>query len=166
VIALGMSGRVYESEISSTSLNKFEEVKELAYSTVADISGTFDFCFVVLKDGRVFGRGENSNCKLGLPKQTKSISKFTLIEPLNKYKIVSVFIFLSLFLFIFLFLYSSFSLSFFFFIHLFFFLCPPLLIIDNCSNYLLIILIFYSLLSFFIHHSHPISILTTFAHIL
>lgn len=89
VIALGMSGRVYESQISSTI--KFEEVKELSNSTVVDISGACDFCFAVLNDGRVFARGNNAFCKLGLPEETGSVSKFTLVESLGKYKIVSVF---------------------------------------------------------------------------
>ena len=89
VIALGMSGRVYESRI--TTAIKFEVVKELSDLKVVDVSGACDFCFAVLDDGRVFARGNNAFCKLGLPEETSSVSKFTFVESLSKYKIVSVF---------------------------------------------------------------------------
>lgn len=88
VIALGMSGKVYESKITPI---KFEEVKDLSELKVVDISGACDFCFAVLNDGRVFAKGNNAFCKLGLPEETDSVSKFTFVESLSKYKVVSVF---------------------------------------------------------------------------
>lgn len=56
--------------------------------TIVDISGTFNSCLLINKEGKVFGRGDNSHCKLGMPKDTKSVSTFTLIKSLDKYKIV------------------------------------------------------------------------------
>lgn len=70
--ALNMSGRVYESPISSTI--KFEEVKELSDLVVVDVSGACDFCFAVLNDGRVFARGKIAFCKLDLPEEIESVS--------------------------------------------------------------------------------------------
>ncbi|KAK8836473.1 hypothetical protein M9Y10_037732 [Tritrichomonas musculus] len=58
---------------------------------VIDISGSCDHCFAVLDDGRVFGRGSNYCCKLGLSPKTEPISSFVEIESLKMYKISSVF---------------------------------------------------------------------------
>lgn len=90
-ICLGESGKIYESQISGTLPVKFEEVEEFHDKVVVDVSGSYDFCFVVLNDGRVFGQGSNWHCKLGLPEEIKSVSSFTEIESLRKYKIVSAF---------------------------------------------------------------------------
>lgn len=89
-MALGVSGRVYESRITESNKYRFEEVKNLSNLTVVDISGTFDFCFAVLNDGRVFGHGNNIDHRLCLSK-TKSFSTFTFIDSLNEYKIVSLY---------------------------------------------------------------------------
>ena len=92
VISLGSSGRVYESKISRNSEMEFKEIEELRKETVVDVAGCNDSCFVVLSDGRVFGRGNNKDCCLCLPKATESVSTFTFIDALSKYKIVSAFI--------------------------------------------------------------------------
>lgn len=87
IIALGQSGRVYESDI----INKFEEVKEFAGKKVVDISGTNGHYLAVLSDGKVFGRGYNWCCKLGFSPDVNLVSSFTEIKSLSKYKIVSAF---------------------------------------------------------------------------
>lgn len=84
-IFLSSSGRVFEFNVKNS---KFVEFPELKNETIVDISGTFDSCLLINKEGKVFGRGDNSHCKLGMPKDTKSVSTFTLIKSLDKYKIV------------------------------------------------------------------------------
>lgn len=91
-IALGKSGRIYESKkMPNTAIQNFEEVTELSGQFFVDVSGTFNFCLAVNNKGEVFGRGFNSYCKLGMPRDTRSVTKFTKIESLKNYKIVSVF---------------------------------------------------------------------------
>lgn len=91
VISLGQSGRVYECKILGKGPSEFSELSEFSKKTVIDISGSCDHCFAVLDDGRVFGRGSNSCCKLGLSPGTEPVSSFVEIESLKMYKIVSVF---------------------------------------------------------------------------
>lgn len=91
LLSLGSSGRVYESKISNEGEIELSEISELKKEAVVDVAGSSNFCFVVLSDGRVFGRGSNSSCCLGLREKTKSVSTFTFIDSLKKYKIVSAF---------------------------------------------------------------------------
>lgn len=91
IVALGSSGHVYESPLSAPGKIIFNEVKDLQGHTFVDIAGTFLHCFAVCKDGRVFGIGNNWKCKLAMSKETKNVSKFTIVESLKKYKIVAAF---------------------------------------------------------------------------
>lgn len=54
----------------------FELVDELSDKFAVDISGNFNSCFVVLNDGKVFVRGSNRKCSLGMPENIKSIPIF------------------------------------------------------------------------------------------
>ena len=91
ILALSKSGKVFETKYGKNGLSKFEEVKELASESIVDISGSSDFCLAVTKSGRVFGRGSNERCQLGISEKMKSVPKFTLIDSLKDLKIVSVF---------------------------------------------------------------------------
>ena len=83
VISLGQSGCFDECKTLGKGPSEFSK------KAVIDISGSCDHCFAVLDDGRVFGRGSNYCCKLGLSPKTEPISSFVEIESLKMYKISS-----------------------------------------------------------------------------
>lgn len=84
-VALSSSGRVYESQMSDKPT--FSEIEELKGVNIINISGLYDHCFAVSKEGRVFGRGSNNSGQLGISKETKEVSKFSEISSLKKYRI-------------------------------------------------------------------------------
>lgn len=89
IIALSSSGKVYECDISNKSnISTFSEVTELKNINCIHVSGAFTHCFVVTKDGHVYGRGSNENGKLGLGQSVKKVDKFTEISSLNDKKII------------------------------------------------------------------------------
>ncbi|KAK8850304.1 putative E3 ubiquitin-protein ligase herc4 [Tritrichomonas musculus] len=90
IIALGISGRVYEHKLDSKS-KTFSEIAEFSRIEIDEISGTFEHFLAVTKDGKVYGRGSNDACKLGMPESIKNVNSFTIIDSLNEYHIVEAF---------------------------------------------------------------------------
>lgn len=86
VYVLSDSGRVYSGGTLFCKL-----VDELKDITIDQISGIYDHCFAVSTDGRVFGRGHNESCRLGIGKHRENFKKFILISTLSKYKIRSAY---------------------------------------------------------------------------
>lgn len=71
VISLSSNGLVFE--LKSGSKLSFEEVSELKGAKICSISGIYDHCIAVSKDGRVFVRGKDSENagSLGFGKNAK-----------------------------------------------------------------------------------------------
>ena len=90
VIVVGESGRVFECRLGGRK-KSFSEVVELSGIKINEISGTSKHFFAVSEDGRVFGRGDNLYNRLGIPSDIKQLSKFELIESMNKYHVVEAF---------------------------------------------------------------------------
>ncbi|KAK8895320.1 hypothetical protein M9Y10_023768, partial [Tritrichomonas musculus] len=90
VIVLGESGRVFECSLK-TANNSFSEVCELSGINIKEISGVYNHFFAVSEDGKVFGRGNNDNNRLGMPNGIKDVKEFKVVESLNKYHIVEAF---------------------------------------------------------------------------
>lgn len=90
IFVVGSNSRVYVSEInkSVTKLN-FKIVKELEGKNIVDVNGTFNHCFAVSKEGKVFGYGSNQYGELGMKLEdtTIDVNEFTEVLSLNKYKI-------------------------------------------------------------------------------
>ncbi|KAK8898105.1 hypothetical protein M9Y10_000374 [Tritrichomonas musculus] len=83
ILVLGRSGRVYMSSIANRGENvNFVEVKELEGIQIVSLTGKYQHCLAVCKDGRVFGRGSNSNSRLGMSKN--EYVKFTEINTFKK----------------------------------------------------------------------------------
>lgn len=91
VIALGASGHIYQSGYPKTGILGFKLVKELSSKIFVDVSGTFHHCFAVSKDGKVYGRGNNAYCILGISKKTAKTDKFKEIKSLSTHKIVEAY---------------------------------------------------------------------------
>ncbi|KAK8850164.1 hypothetical protein M9Y10_018284 [Tritrichomonas musculus] len=89
VIVLSESGNVFECSLKKEESMSFVKVSEL--SNIKEISGTYEHFFAITNDGRVFGRGTNDNCRLGLPNNKDNLDKFEYIESLNKCNIVEAF---------------------------------------------------------------------------
>ena len=88
VIVLSSNGRVFSSNVTGgSSALSFSAVKELENQKIVFVSGSYQHCFAVNKEGRVFGKGPNTDGKLGLDKETGSVSSFTLISSLERYEI-------------------------------------------------------------------------------
>lgn len=88
VIVLSSNGRVFSSDVTKgSSALSFSAVKELEDQNITFVSSTYIHCFAVNKEGRVFGKGSNTSGRLGLSKETRSVSSFTLISSLEKYEI-------------------------------------------------------------------------------
>ena len=87
VIVLGESGRIFEC-LLKTAIKSFSEVQELSGQKINEISGTQYHFFAISSEGKVFGRGSNSFCKLGMQGSINNVDKFKLVESLNKYQIV------------------------------------------------------------------------------
>lgn len=66
---------------------KFNVVEPFRMTKIVDICGTWNHCFVVSEEGKVFGNGSNEFGQLGLELKTREISEFTEIKSLSKYKI-------------------------------------------------------------------------------
>ena len=90
VIVVGESGRVFECRLGGRK-KSFSEVVELSGIKINEISGTSKHFFAVSEDRRVFGRGDNLYNRLGIPSDIKQLSKFELIESMNKYHVVEAF---------------------------------------------------------------------------
>lgn len=65
----------------------FEQIETFKNTKIINVSGTFEHCFVITEDGKVFGIGSNENGKLGIGKETEKVNEFTEIKSLSKYKI-------------------------------------------------------------------------------
>lgn len=88
IVVLSSKWRVYSSVVKSgSSVLSFSAVSELLGEEIVYVSGTCQHCLCVNKEARVFGRGSNSNGRLGLGKETRSVSSFTAISSLCGYKI-------------------------------------------------------------------------------
>ncbi|KAK8840242.1 hypothetical protein M9Y10_031187 [Tritrichomonas musculus] len=90
VMALGMSGRVYECSLKTTT-RSFVPVSELSGIKINEISGTCRHFFAISDDNIIFGRGDNANNKLGMRPSISDVPQFKVIDSLNKYKIVEAF---------------------------------------------------------------------------
>lgn len=71
---------------SGSCVHNVSAVSELSGKKIVWLSGSCDHCLVVNSEGRVFGRGSNSNGKLGVDKGTSEISSFTEISSLSGHK--------------------------------------------------------------------------------
>lgn len=90
VIVLSSSGKLFFTKLEgSKGKHSFTLVSELEGIEISQISGTYDNCLAVSKDGRVFGRGSNSYGQLGLGEGRSSERKFTQITIPNGHKIIS-----------------------------------------------------------------------------
>ena len=89
VCALSESGKLYMSPIANRGETaEFKEVEELSKIKITAVSGKYMHCIAVANDGRVFGRGSNSNNRLGITKDESM--KFTEIKSiLKKGKIIN-----------------------------------------------------------------------------
>ncbi|KAK8890682.1 protein kinase activity protein [Tritrichomonas musculus] len=92
VIASGSSGRAFCANVpynrEAGGQLAFDIVKELEGTEIIEVSGIYDHCLAVCKDGRVFVRGSDRNGSLGLGGGRSSESEFTEIRGL-KHKIIS-----------------------------------------------------------------------------
>lgn len=61
--------------------------ESLEKTIIISVSGTWNHCFAVSEEGKVFGFGSNESGKLGLGKEITKVNIFTEIKTLNKYKI-------------------------------------------------------------------------------
>lgn len=91
IIALGASGHAYECTTLNDVNPTFFEISEFTNQKVLDVAGSHRHCFIVLDDGRVFGRGSNEDCRLGLDAGTRDYPNFVEIESLKDHKIVAAF---------------------------------------------------------------------------
>ena len=90
VFALSASGRVFASGVGvSGCVPVFTDVAELSGKEIVCVSGTYEHCLAVSKEGRVFGRGSNSRGQLGLGRGTGEVSSFTEISSLGRREIRS-----------------------------------------------------------------------------
>ena len=88
VFVLSSNGRVFSSKIESGSnVLRFSLVSELSGYEIVWVSGTYEHCLAVSKEGRVFGLGSNERGQFGLGEETKSVSSFTEISSLLGYEI-------------------------------------------------------------------------------
>lgn len=91
VVVLSLNGRLFTSPVASNKVLNFQEVSELKNQEIVCLSGVFNHFLAVSKKGRVFGRGSNQNGKLGLGKEKDSVSSFTEILSIQRYKIRSAY---------------------------------------------------------------------------
>lgn len=93
IIVVGTSGRVFCSNVSYHDKIEgkvtFSVVEELEGIEIIQVSGIFEHCLAVSKDGRVFVHGINYYGRLGLDGDIIETKKFTEITSLSKYKIIS-----------------------------------------------------------------------------
>ncbi|KAK8844349.1 hypothetical protein M9Y10_024563 [Tritrichomonas musculus] len=89
IFALSSTGRVFKSPIEG-QIN-FQAVDELKGIEIADISGKWDHCLAISKEGRVYACGVNTFGQLGIGENEDKTEEFEIIASLNKYKITSVF---------------------------------------------------------------------------
>ena len=79
---------VFSSDVKSGNFTlSFSRVKELVDEEIVCLSGTHSHCLAVNKEGHVFSWGSNEEGQLGLGEETESVSVFTEISSLQKYKI-------------------------------------------------------------------------------
>ena len=84
VFALSWSSRVFASGVESGSrVLKFSEVSELSGQKVVWLSGSHSHCLAVSSAGRVFGRGSNSDGRLGFENGRSEVPSFTEISSLS-----------------------------------------------------------------------------------
>ena len=83
-VILSSNGQVYKTSAEM----KITRVNELQRINIIDISGTFEHCFAISDDNRVFGLGNNTAKSLGLDECITTTNEFTEIKSLNKYKII------------------------------------------------------------------------------
>lgn len=89
IFVVGSNCKVYASKVekSETKLN-FKLVEELEGKNIIEVNGTFNHCFAVSKDGKVFGYGSNQYGELGINEESlKDLKEFKEIVSLNNYKI-------------------------------------------------------------------------------
>ena len=87
VVVLSSSGRVFNSPVGLNGVLNFSIVSELADHEIICVSGTYEHCLAVSKEGRVFACGSNEYGEIGLGERIKSVSSFTEISSLRRYKI-------------------------------------------------------------------------------
>lgn len=90
IYALSSSGKVYVSETDPDCEYAelcFEEVEELDGIKITEISGTFNHCFAVSENGKVYGCGYNSNGELCLDTAKRQYYSFIEITSLKDYNI-------------------------------------------------------------------------------
>lgn len=88
VIVLTSSGKVFRSPLPQL---RFSEVTDLSIYEIVHIAGIYEHCFVVTKEGKVFGYGSNKYGSLGLGDKIEKVNKFTEISDLKPYKIVAAY---------------------------------------------------------------------------
>lgn len=88
IVVLSSSGRVYKSDLPKIN---FVEVVELFGQGVVDVSGIYDHCFAVCKNGSVYGYGSNKYGSLAIGDGKEEVTKFTEIEALKKFKITAAY---------------------------------------------------------------------------
>lgn len=94
IAALSSTGHLYLSAIEDKDNNIFSaflEVPTLSGIKIAHVSGSFEHCFAVSEEGKVFGIGSNNNGILGLGPKCKKAEKFREIVHLNNQKIIAAF---------------------------------------------------------------------------
>lgn len=94
IYVLSSTGRVFASEIETESEFTeiyFYEVSSLKGKKIKEISGTWNHCFAISEDEKVFGSGSNCSGELGFANLTQSSSicqnDFKEISSLNMYEI-------------------------------------------------------------------------------
>lgn len=90
-IVLSSNNYVFYSEIKKNKDIDLQKVTELEHTEIVNISGTFNHCFAVSKDGKVFGFGDNHDGQLGIGSSPKTVAKFTEVSKLGKHKIVAAY---------------------------------------------------------------------------
>lgn len=85
---LGKSGRVFRYDFYEGK-KSLDVVIELDGKDVIEVSGIWDHCLAVCKDGSVLTSGSNIVGQMGIGEESSSIDEFVKIQGLNAYKIVS-----------------------------------------------------------------------------
>lgn len=94
IFVLSSNGYVYCSQFSETDRNNdfsFQKVVELRGIKIESISGTYDHCFAVSNNGRVYGCGSNSFGQLGVNRGRQHVGGFIQIISFGKRKIKEAF---------------------------------------------------------------------------
>lgn len=92
IVVVSSSSSVYYSEINDkpTFVN-LRKIESLQNQQIIDVSGTFDHCFALSKDGRVFAFGSNKEGQLGIGEHVHELNEFIEISTHLHSKIKAVY---------------------------------------------------------------------------